>query len=161
MSVTTHTYYSYNQFNNGCRSRCIFTARDKILTRNENQGEKKQQQQKQRKKQQHQQQQQKTSQKSSIIHSNWNWYKYSNKTDQIDGSNWETHFCQNGSIRFGLLKFDIHGNAEFDQEMTSLEKSIDPYRKFTHGLNKQKLRYFVRTICLAEYITFSASLRYT
>ena len=46
------------------------------------------------------------------------------------------------------------------QEMISLEKSVDRYRKFTHGLNKQKLRSFVRTICLVEYITFSASLRY-
>ena len=83
MLVTTHTY---NQFNNGCRNRCIFTARDKFLTRNENQREKKQQQQKQRKK-----------------------------------------------------------------------KTIAT----TKHLNKQKLRSFVRTICLVEYITFSASLRYT
>ena len=43
------SYCSYNQFNNGCRSGYIFTARDKILARDENQREKRQQQQKQRK----------------------------------------------------------------------------------------------------------------
>ena len=60
------------------------------------------------------------------------WYKYSNKTDQIDGSNWETQFYQNGSIRFGLLELESHGNAEFEQEMISLKERVDQDREFTH-----------------------------
>ena len=46
--VEQHNYCSYNQFNSGCRSGCIFTARDNILARNENKGEKRKQQQKQK-----------------------------------------------------------------------------------------------------------------
>ena len=49
-------------------------------------------------------------------------YKYSNKSDQIEGSKWEIQFYQNGSIRFGLFQFESNKNAEFEQEMVSLEK---------------------------------------
>ena len=49
MSITTHSYCSYNQFSKGCLSGCIFTARDKILARNEKEREKRQEQHKQRK----------------------------------------------------------------------------------------------------------------
>ena len=88
-------------------------------------------------------------------------YKYSNKTNQIDESNWETQFYQNGSIRFGILEFDIHGNAEFEQEMISLEERVDQNTEFTLVLNKQRMRSFFRTICLVEHIAFFASLHYT
>ena len=88
-------------------------------------------------------------------------YKYSNKTNQIDESNWETQFYQNGSIRFGILEFEIHGNAEFEQEMISLEERVDQNTEFTLVLNKQRMRSFFRTICLVEYIAFFASLHYT
>ena len=89
------------------------------------------------------------------------WHKYSNKTDQIDGSNWEIQFYQNDSIRFGRLEFEGHGNAEFEQEMVSLEERVDRDREFAHVLSKQKLRSFFCTICLVENIAFSTSLRYT
>ena len=44
VQLQLHRYYSYNQFNSGCRCGCIFTARDKILARNENESEKRKQQ---------------------------------------------------------------------------------------------------------------------
>ena len=68
-------------------------------------------------------------------------YKYSNNNDQIDRSKWETQFYQNGNIRFGLFQFESHKNAEFEQEMMSLEERIDRDKEFTHALNKQKLRF--------------------
>ena len=67
--------------------------------------------------------------------------KYSNKTDQIHRSKWETQFYQNGNIRFGLFQFESHKNAECEQEMMSLEERIDRDREFKHVLNKQKLRF--------------------
>ena len=47
------------------------------------------------------------------------WCKYSNKTDQIDGSNWETCLNKdhNGSFSCGILEFEIHGDTEFEQYM--------------------------------------------
>ena len=63
------------------------------------------------------------------------WYKYSNKTDQIDGSKWEIKFYQNGSIRFGLFQFESHKNADFEQEMIGN----------LHLLNKQKLRFLYKS----------------
>ena len=52
----------------------------------------------------------------------WKWYKHSYKTDH----NWESGINRhNASVRFGVLEFYIHKNAEFEQEMTSLEESID------------------------------------
>ena len=46
-----------------------------------------------------------------------------------------------GDIRFGLFQFESHKNAEFEQDMMSLEGRIDRDREFTHVLNKQKLRF--------------------
>ena len=69
------------------------------------------------------------------------WYKYSSKTDQVDGSKWETQFYQNGSIRFGLLEVKSHKNADFEQETISLEKRVDRDREFTYVLNRQKLHF--------------------
>ena len=34
-----------------------------------------------------------------------------------------------------------HKNAEFEQEIVSLEERVDRDREFTHVLNKQKLRF--------------------
>ena len=64
----------------------------------------------------------------------------SNKTDQIDGSKWETQFYQNGNIRFGLFQFERHKNPEFEKEMMSLEERVVRDRGL-HVLNKQKLRF--------------------
>ena len=69
-------------------------------------------------------------------------YKYTNKTDQIDGRDWEIQFYQNGSIRLSLLEFEIHGNGKFEQKMISLEEILDQDREFTHVLNKQKCVLF-------------------
>ena len=56
-----------------------------------------------------------TSQKTPSSMKTSKQHKYSNKTDQINGGNWETQFYQNRSIRFGILEFEIHRNAEFEQ----------------------------------------------
>ena len=126
------SYCSYNQFNNGCRSGYIFTARDKLLARNENQREKRQHQQKQRK----------TNKNKHLKKTPYPWQHKNGKntieTDQIDGSKWETQFYQNGNIRFGLLKVESHKNAEFEQKVISLEERVGRDREFTYVLNKQK-----------------------
>ena len=48
--------------------------------------------------------------------------------------------------QIGLLEYEIDGNAEFVQEIISLEERIDQDREFTHVLNNEKLRSFFRTI---------------
>ena len=67
--------------------------------------------------------------------------KYSNKTDQVDGSKWETQLYQNGSIRFGLSEVESHINAEIEQDTISLEERVDRGREFTYVFDRQKLRF--------------------
>ena len=49
-----------------------------------------------------------------------------------------------------------HKNAEFEQEMVSLEERVDRDREFTHVLNKQKLRFlhkstlYINGFCKSE-----------
>ena len=50
-------------------------------------------------------------------------------------------FYQNGSIRFSVLEVESHKNAEFEQEIISLEERVDRDREFTDVLNKQKLGF--------------------
>ena len=99
----------------------------------------------QRKKRQQQQKQRKTNKKKHLkkIHNPWQHKDGTNtlvkliRLMEVNGR----QFYQNGSIRFGLLEVESHKNAEFEQEMISLEERVDCDREFTDVLNRQKLRF--------------------
>ena len=75
----------------------------------------------------------------------------------------EKQIYHNGSFSFGLLEYEIHGNAEFKQYMIwyNWKKELIDIGNLHMFWNKQKPCSSLHTVCLVEYIAFSASLRYT
>ena len=54
----------------------------------------------------------------------------------------ENEICHNGKISFGAFEFEIHGNAEFEPEVISLEERADWDRCFTYVLRQAKAVFF-------------------
>ena len=142
MSTTTTHFCSYSQFSNGCRSGCIFTAREKNLTRNENQREKRQKQQNNKK--------QTKANISKKLHNLWQHKNGTNtlikliRLTEVTG----THYF----IRTGASDL-VFSNLRF-LDMLGLNKKWYHWKKEfikignLRVLNKQKLGYFFRTIWL-------------